>query len=226
MATSEVIFYESLCIIHQKLLSYDGFVFIFLFFLRKNFGFIAVAWINLFTRNYWYDHIWASWIKLAFSDINSMRNYTLLSLQATLLYATTGWNWQKTKQMLSNTLRLFQNYSHSSFTLSFKNNTTYSKKISKRTRLCIHEIMLLIIPKMKTKMRNSSHRQDINSSRSRHWHKYRKHEKCLSMIKLTCIKQHLSIIWSSIYEKVKQFKLSWKKALLIKKSVCIIWLVT
>ena len=68
-------------------------------------------------------------------------------------------------------------------------------------------------------MRNSSHRQDINSSRSRHWHKYRKHEKCLSMIKLTCIKQHLSIIWSSIYEKVKQFKLSWKKALLIKKSV-------
>ena len=97
-------------------------------FLRKNFGFIAVAWINLFTRNYWYDHIWASWIKLAFSDINSMRNYTLLSLQATLLYATTGWNWQKTKQMLSNTLRLFQNYSHSSFTLSFKNNTTYSKK--------------------------------------------------------------------------------------------------
>ena len=83
------------------------------------------------------------------------------------------------------------------------------KNKQKNTCLCIHEIMLLIITKMKTKMRNSSHRQDINSSRSRHWQKYRKHEKCLSTIKLACIKQHLSIIWSSIYEKVKQFKLSW-----------------
>ena len=34
---------------------------------------------------------------------------------------------------------------------------------------------------------------------------------------LICIKQHLSSIWSSIHEKVKQNRGCWKKALLIKK---------
>ena len=31
-------------------------------------------------------------------------------------------------------------------------------------------------------------------------------------------KQHFSNIWNSIHEKVKQHRLSWKKALLIKKA--------
>ena len=37
------------------------------------------------------------------------------------------------------------------------------------------------------------------------------------MMTLICIKQHLSSIWSSIHEKVKQNRGCWKKALLIKK---------
>ena len=38
----------------------------------------------------------------------------------------------------------------------------------------------------------------------RHGHKYTKYKICLSKIMVTCIKQHLSNIWSSIHEKVKQ----------------------
>ena len=45
---------------------------------------------------------------------------------------------------------------------------------------------------------------DINRPMSRHGHKYSKYKKCLSKMMLTCIKQHLSNIWSSIHEKVKQ----------------------
>ena len=54
--------------------------------------------------------------------------------------------------------------------------------------------------KMKMKMKNRSHRYDINRPKSRHRHKYSKYKKCLSMMILICIKQHLSSIWSSIYE--------------------------
>ena len=49
------------------------------------------------------------------------------------LKGTPDWNLKKIKQMQSNTLRLkkflklFENYSHSSSTLSSKNNNTYSK---------------------------------------------------------------------------------------------------
>ena len=69
-------------------------------------------------------------------------------------------------------------------------------------------------------MKNRSHRYDIDRPKSWHGHKYSKYKKRLSMVMLMCIKQHLSNIWSSIYEKVKQH---WgfieKKALLIKKGV-------
>ena len=43
-------------------------------------------------------------------------------------------NWQKIKQMLSNIeteLLLFETYSHSPFTLSSRNNRTYSKNLAK-----------------------------------------------------------------------------------------------
>ena len=64
---------------------------------------------------------------------------------------------------------------------------------------------------MEKKKKNGSHRYDINRSKSTHGHKniksenikYRKYKKGL-IIMLTCTKQHLSNIWSSIYEKVKQ----------------------
>ena len=49
-------------------------------------------------------------------------------------------------------------------------------------------------------MKNRSHRFHINRPRSRHRHKYSKYEVCLTMIMLTCIKQHVSDIWSSVHE--------------------------
>ena len=115
-------------------------------------------------------------------------------------------------------LLLFRNYSHSSLTLSSKNNWTYSENIRKWTIASV--FIRLIIIKIKMKMKNRSQRYDINRPRSTHGHKYIKYKKCLSMMILICIKQHLSNIWSSIQEEVKQhWGLSWKKALLIKKSV-------
>ena len=47
--------------------------------------------------------------------------------------------------------------------------------------------------KIKMKTKNRSHRYDI--SRSIHGHKYSKYKKkCLSMMMLICVKQHLSNI--------------------------------
>ena len=57
---------------------------------------------------------------------------------------------------------------------------------------------------MKIKMKNRAHRYDINRPRSSHAHIYSKYKKCLTMMMLICIKQHLSNIWSSVHEKVKQ----------------------
>ena len=68
---------------------------------------------------------------------------------------------------------------------------------------------------MKMKMKNTSHRYDINRSRPRHGHKNGKYKKCLSMIMLICIKQHPGNIWSSIYKKVKQ-NWGW-----VEKSICL-----
>ena len=70
--------------------------------------------------------------------------------------------------------------------------------------VCIHEIIRLIIMKRKMKMTNRSHRYNINRPRSRYGHKYSKCKKCLSMMIVICIKQHLSNIWISVHEKVKQ----------------------
>ena len=57
---------------------------------------------------------------------------------------------------------------------------------------------------MKIKMKNRAHRYDINRPRSSHAHIYNKYKKCLTIMMLICIKQHLSNIWSSVHEKVKQ----------------------
>ena len=73
--------------------------------------------------------------------------------------------------------------------LSSKNNRTYSKKLAKGHCVCIHEIIRLIIMKMKMKI---SHRYKINRPRFRHGHKYSKYKECISTMTLICIKQHLS----------------------------------
>ena len=67
--------------------------------------------------------------------------------------------------MLSKTLKLnliFQNYSHSSLTLSSKN---HLKNKEKNKCVCIYEIIWLIIMKIKTKIKNRSHRYNINRPR-------------------------------------------------------------
>ena len=53
-------------------------------------------------------------------------------------------------------------------------------------------------------MENRSQRYDINRHRPRHGHKYTKYKMWLSIMMVICIKQHLSNVWSSIHEKVKQ----------------------
>ena len=48
--------------------------------------------------------------------------------------------------------------------------------------------------KMKMKIKNRSHRYDINRPNSRYEHKYSNYKKCPSIMMLKCIKQHLSNI--------------------------------
>ena len=59
-----------------------------------------------------------------------------------------------------------------------------------------------------------------NRPRPRHGHKYTKYKICLNIMMVVCIKQHLSNIWSSTHEKVKQHW-GWaeKKCVAYKKSV-------
>ena len=44
--------------------------------------------------------------------------------------------------------------------------------MQKNKRICIHEIIRLIIMKMKMKMKTRSHRYGIHRPRSRHGHEY------------------------------------------------------
>ena len=76
--------------------------------------------------------------------------------------------------------------------------------------------------KIKMKMKKIPHRHDINSPKSRHEHKYSKCKKCLSMMMLICIKKHLSNIWSSSHEKVKQHWDWVEKERAYKKSMYLI----
>ena len=73
---------------------------------------------------------------------------------------------------------------------------------------------------MKMKAKKRSHRYGKNEPRSRYGHKYSKYKKCLSMMMLLCIKQHLSNIFSSIFSsKLSNIKPELKKTVAYKKSV-------
>ena len=61
-------------------------------------------------------------------------------------------------------------------------------------RVCVHQIMQLIMIKMKIDMEDRSYRYDISIPRSRHGHQYSKYKKYISMMMLICIQQHLSSI--------------------------------
>ena len=120
---------------------------------------------------------------------------TLFSISNTFISNTRlklAKNQVNAKQHPEAVLFLFENYSHSSSTLLSKNRS-YSKNYKQKNKcVCFHEIMWLIIMKMETKMKNRSHRCDINRPRARHGRKYSKYKKCLGMMMLIRIKQHLS----------------------------------
>ena len=138
---------------------------------------ISVFFLKI-SRRYWHMHVF---------------------LKATLLQATPGWNWQKIKQMLSNTPRLNFCYLkiirilHQRYHAKAIGHILKNKQKSKC--VCIHHIIQLIIMKMK----NRPPRYDINRPKPR----YTTHKKSLKML-LICIKQHISNIWSSVHEKNKQ----------------------
>ena len=103
-----------------------------------------------------------------------------------------------------NAILLFENFSHSSSTLSSET-IGYILKTKQRNKCAyVYKIMRLIIMKMKMKIKNRSHRYDINRPRPRHGHKYSKYKKCLSMMILICMYLYLSNLWGSIHEKVKE----------------------
>ena len=60
---------------------------------------------------------------------------------------------------------------------------------------------------MKLKLKNRSHRYELNRPTPRHGNKHTKYKMCLGIMMIICIKQHISNIWSSIHEKAKQKKI-------------------
>ena len=107
-------------------------------------------------------------------------------------------NRTKARQHPEAELLLFENYSLSLSILASKVNVRYSKKFVKNKCVCLNKIMWLIIMKMRLKMKNGSHRYDVNRTRPRNRHKYSKHKMFFSMIMVMCNRQRLSSIWSWI----------------------------
>ena len=80
-------------------------------------------------------------------------------------------------------------------------------------------------------MKNRTHKYEINRPRHRHGHKYVKYKMCLIIIMIICIKQHRTIIGSSIHEKVSnthrgkfcftQFSARMAALLLLVFSICL-----
>ena len=77
---------------------------------------------------------------------------------------------------------------------------------------------------MTTKMKNKAHRYNINKPSPRHRHKYTKYKICLSITMVTCIKQHLSNIWSSTMKKWSNTGWVDKKRSLQKKTKRLIFM--
>ena len=112
---------------------------------------------------------------------------------------------------------LFENYSH---ILHSRYQPTIMGIILKYKQtnkcVCVPEIIQLIIMKIKMKIKNRSYRYNI---RSWHGHRYSTCKKYLTMIMVTCIKQCLTNIWSSIHENVKQHCGWVEKSVAYKKSL-------
>ena len=95
---------------------------------------------------------------------------------------------KKIKQMLSSNLMLnfcylkFIHILHPHYHPKILEHILKNKQ--KNMYVCLHEIIRLIIIKMRLKMKNRSHRCNINRLRSWHGHKYSNCKKCFSMIML------------------------------------------
>ena len=94
------------------------------------------------------------------------------------------------------------------------------KNKQKNMYVYIHEIIRVIIMKVKMKMKNRSHRYGRNKPKYRHGHIWSKCKNSLSMMMLLFINQHLSNICCLVdsWKSYATRRLSWKKALLIKKA--------
>ena len=62
----------------------------------------------------------------------------------------------------------------------------------KKQKCLFFEIISLTIIKMRVKMKNRSHRYDINRTRPRHGYEYTKYKMCFSMMIVMCNKQKLN----------------------------------
>ena len=116
-------------------------------------------------------------------------------------------------------LLLFEYCSLSSSTLSFKNNRRYSKKCIKNKYICLNEVIWLITVKMRLEMKNRSNRCGINRPRPRYGHEYTTYIMRFSKMKVICIKQPWSNIWSSIHEKLSNTEGESKKSIAYEKNV-------
>ena len=68
-------------------------------------------------------------------------------------------------------------------------------------------------------MKNRSHRRDINRPKLRHGHKNSKYSKCLGMMMLICIKQHLETFAAQFMKKFSNTEAGLKKNVACKKDV-------
>ena len=127
-------------------------------------------------------------------------------------------NQAKAKQHSEAELLLLKNYVLSSSILSSKDNRRYFEKYVKDKNVYLNEVIWLMTMKMMLIIKNRSGRYDIHRPRCRHEHKYTKYIMDLSMMMVIHITQHLSKIWSSIQEKVKQTQGWVRKSVSYKKA--------
>ena len=127
---------------------------------------------------------------------------------------------KKIKQKLSNTLRLtFRCLKIIHFFHPRYYPKRYSKKRTKNKCVCFKDVIWLMAMIIRLKMKSIIQRYGINRPGPRHGHKCTNYQMCLSIRTVITIKQHLSNIWSSIYEKVKQHWGWIKESDVYKKSV-------
>ena len=145
----------------------------------------------------------------------SLNKYTLFYKQHFYKQHQAEIGKKNVKQTLSNTLKLHFWYFKIIHILHPCHHPEIIGHILKTTQknkyVCIHEVIRLIIMKMKIKMRNRSHRYHISRPRSRQGHNYSKYK--VSQYDDACMywlipKQHLKL---NSWKVSATLRLSWKK---------------